>query len=273
LDKEFYEEAFKAEYEEVKVEPDVKDTSDNPQPVDKTVDNADENGGQVEETTKETPEETKFSIDGEEYTLDQIKQWKLGDMRQADYTKKTQEIAKQRKEHEQAIALFEYVKNNPDVATALRDADFSNGVEDKLKDLTPEAQKIQELEYQLAEKELDEKINSLKTKYPDFNEVEVMQECDNRKIYDLEFVYNAMRGSKEPTQIDVETIKKQAIDEAKKQIMAEMKANSDSTSTIISTEGNADVKPEPGDSLTAEEKKYCDKIEMDYNEYAKWKTK
>lgn len=271
MDKEFFEQAYQAEYEEVQVEP---EKTDNQQPVDNPVDNpveqpTDESKNTGEESVTEVP---KYNIDGEEYTLEQIKEWKLGNMRQADYTKKTQEIAKQKKEMQEAVSLYEYIKNNPDVATALRDVDYSGNVDEKLKSLTPEQQRVQELEYKLAEKELNETINNLKSKYGDFNEVEVLMECDKRQIYDLEFVYKALRGSKEPEKIDVETIKQQAIEEAKKQLMAELKSNADITNTIISTEGIQNVQTQPGDMLTPAEKAFCDKRGFDYNEYAQWKT-
>lgn len=51
-----------------------------------------------EETTAEVP--PVFNIDGEEITLDQIKEWKADGLRQADYTRKTQEIAEQRRQIE-----------------------------------------------------------------------------------------------------------------------------------------------------------------------------
>lgn len=271
MDKEFFEQAYQSEYQEVEVEPTEKEV-DNQQPVDNPVDKETEKEVQAEQQTEEVQELPKFNIDGEDYTLEQIKEWKLGNMRQSDYTKKTQEIAKQRKEIEEAMSLYEYIKSNPDVATALRDADYGSGVDEKLKSLTPEQQRVQELEYKLAEKELDETISKLKTKYPDFNEVEVMQECDKRKVYDLEFVYGAMKGLKEQPTVDVEAIRKEAIEEAKKQLMAELKANTDITTTIITSESGQQVIVEPGDSLTAEEKKFCDKRGYDYNEYAQWKT-
>jgi hypothetical protein len=267
LDKEFFEKAYQAEYEEVKVEP---TEVDNPQPVDKPVDKLEIVTPVTE--TKEVTELSKYNIDGEEYTIEQIKEWKLGNMRQADYSRKTQEVARQRKEMQDAVSLYEYIKKNPDVATALRDADYSDGAEQVTKPLTPEMQRVQELEYKLAEKELDETINRLKTKHSDFNEVEVMQECEKRQIYDLEFVYSAMKGSKESTQVDVEAIKKEAIEEAKKQLMAELQANTDSTTTIISSEGGQAIVTSPGDTLTVEEKRFCEKRGFDINEYAQWKT-
>lgn len=48
--------------------------------------------GEQEETQDE--EETLYlDLDGEEHSLDEVKEWKAGSMRQADYTKKTQELS------------------------------------------------------------------------------------------------------------------------------------------------------------------------------------
>jgi len=42
-------------------------------------------------------EESYFDIDGEEITLSQIREWKGGNLRQSDYTRKTTDLAEQRK--------------------------------------------------------------------------------------------------------------------------------------------------------------------------------
>ena len=52
---------------------------------------------QAEDETIDDEEESFFDIDGEEITLSQIREWKQGGLRQSDYTKKTTEVADQRK--------------------------------------------------------------------------------------------------------------------------------------------------------------------------------
>lgn len=47
--------------------------------------------------TQEQPATPTVEIDGEQVSFEQIKEWKAGNMRQADYTKKTQELAAQKK--------------------------------------------------------------------------------------------------------------------------------------------------------------------------------
>lgn len=51
---------------------------------------ADQGNEQAEKTAHE------IDLDGEKVTLDQIKEWKSGHMRQEDYTRKTQELAAER---------------------------------------------------------------------------------------------------------------------------------------------------------------------------------
>lgn len=61
--------------------------------------------GEAEETELESEEsepelnddEQFFQMDGEDISLEQVKQWKQGDMRQSDYTKKTQKLADERR--------------------------------------------------------------------------------------------------------------------------------------------------------------------------------
>ena len=64
--------------------------------------------GQADETAEDSSEEEeqpKFNLDGEEYTADQIKQWKQGSMMQEDYTRKTQELAEMRRNYERLMQV------------------------------------------------------------------------------------------------------------------------------------------------------------------------
>ena len=63
-------------------------------------DQADEEPEEEEAEEDDQPEELWFEIDGEEVSLAQIKEWRQGNLRTADYTKKTQDVAVQRKQVE-----------------------------------------------------------------------------------------------------------------------------------------------------------------------------
>lgn len=221
-----------------------------------------------QEVNASPTEENYIEIDGEKYTLDDIKEFRQGYLRQSDYTRKTQELARQRKENEYALELFNYLKANPYLVEVLKQQDMGSPMFNVAQQLTPEMQKIQELEMHIAQRDLDYEITQLKQKYPDFDEVKVLQEAEKRGITDLEFVYKALR---EVEQVDVERIKKEAIEESKKQILAEIEKNKDVTKTVI----NQGDKPTQAQAitLTPAQKRVAQGMGLTEEEYAEWLMK
>lgn len=217
--------------------------------------------------TEEIVDDT-IEIGGEKYTLDEIKEFRQGYLRQSDYTRKTQELAKQRREVEDAIKLYEYLRENPYLLNNLQNDYVDSDIRNTAMNLTPEMQRLQELELRFVESELDREISALKEKYPDFDEVKVLREADQRGLTDLEFVYKALR---EDDKVDVEKIKQEAVAEAKKQIMAELQQNKEATKTLIA---NENAKPEPTlVTLTPAQQRVARGMGISEEEYAKWLTK
>ena len=217
----------------------------------------------AEETVDDTVE-----IGGEKYTLDEIREFKQGYLRQSDYTKKTQELANQRREVEDAVKLYEYLRDNPHLLNNLQNDYVDEDIRSTAMNLTPEMQRLQELEMKFVESELDREISELKEKYSDFDEVKILKEADKRGLTDLEFVYKALR---EDDKMDVEKIKQDAVAEAKKQIMAELQQNKEVTKTLIANES---VKQEPTPiTLTPAQKRVANGMGISEEEYAKWLNK
>lgn len=211
----------------------------------------------------------KISIGDEEYTLDEINEFKQGYLRQSDYTKKTQELARQREEYENAIEMYEYLRDNPYLLDVINtNEDVDPAFREQAFELTPEMQRIKELELRMAQKELDMDIKNLKDKYEDFNEVEVLKEAEQRGISDLEFVYKALR---EENKVDVDKIKREAVEEAKKEIMAEIKSNKDVTKTLIKDEKEKSTNPTV--ELTPSQIRVAEGMGLSKEEYAKWLVK
>ena len=78
----------------------AKGTDDEQEPTAKAKDGeADRTGGKAD------PDEDDrvFEIDGEKFTADEIREMKLGALRQADYTRKTQQLAEQRRSGDEAL--------------------------------------------------------------------------------------------------------------------------------------------------------------------------
>ena len=117
----------------------------------------------------------EFTIDGKAYTEDQIKEYIGGGLRQADYTKKTQELADKRKELERYINFVEnnpggYIKQNVDQLDNNRE--YEN--EEVIRFREEASTEMQTLKEELAEMKLDRELIKAKEKYPHMDEEYVL---------------------------------------------------------------------------------------------------
>lgn len=209
-------------------------------------------GEQVQQQETQTQESGKIKIEGVgEFTPEEIKEWKQGYMRQSDYTRKTQELARMRKE---AVHPVPFQAMQQAIATPSQPQQFAYPYEEL-------SQRISQMEQSTADRELDIKITELKTKYPDFDEVKVLNEAYQRGVTDLEFVYKATRQDVQTS--NVETLKAQIT----QQILAELGANKDKTATIINT---SNQQPKSTVKLTAQQEALAREFGMSAEEYAKY---
>lgn len=230
----------------------------------------------VEPEVIEVPNQpSKYNIEGiGEVSEEDIKEWHQGNLRQSDYTRKTQALAKEREDAKDALELYEYLKANPEIAKRLKQGDedddeiLDKEIEGKVSRLSPEMQRLEQLERKIAQDELTKELNELKAKYPDFDDIKVLTEAQKRGIDDLEFIYNATRGEKKTMDIDVEKIKADAVAEAKKQIMEELKNNSSATETIIDN-GKVQVTQTPK-TLTPAQKRVAEGMGVSEEDYLKY---
>jgi hypothetical protein len=129
---------------------------------------------------------------------------------------------------QEALEVYNYLKNNPTIAQQVSQGDVT-GIQNNpaFSGLNPINNQIQDLNLKLASIELDNNINQLKSKYTDFNEVEVLTEAERLGVTDLEFVYNALQGRKMPD------MKEQLRKEIEQSIVNKFKQNAIETETII----------------------------------------
>ena len=218
------------------------------------------------ETSTETEiftQTDKFNIPGlGELTADEITEWKNGSLRQADYTRKTQELAKQREENQAAQELFQYLQANPALVEAMRQAEQNpNSVVFKNAP-TAENQMIRNIAYKQREFETDMKLAQLRQTYGDVDEVALLNKAAELRTDDLEFVYKAIS-------YDNNNIDKQAlINEAKEQLKAELSANKNAVGTTVTTTQTAPVQNQR--TLTADEKRVAAGMGMSEADYLKW---
>jgi hypothetical protein len=181
--------------------------------------------GQVVETaeaTAETPQEeydflevtelgekyVKLQVDGQEVAVP-ISEALAGYQRQADYTRKTQELSEQRKQLQFAATLQEALQKDPENTLRLLNQQFgttqapaSTPEEDEY--LTPEEKQVRELNNRLAileqERAMDAlmgTIRTLESKYgEEFNADEVVFRANQLGTTDLEAVFKMIAFDK-----------------------------------------------------------------------------
>jgi antitoxin component of MazEF toxin-antitoxin module len=190
--------------------------------VDEDVIPVDETAGQITESEKvqaDTPEEeqelfdfteigdkfVKLQVDGQE-VLVPIKEAFAGYQRQADYTRKTQEVSEQRKRLEYASAIQEALEKDPAHTLQLLQQQFGTNVQSEDEDLwlDPQTKQFKELEQRVArfeqDKAMDEltrTIDSLQSKYgEDFNADEVVAKALATGANDLEAIFKQITFDK-----------------------------------------------------------------------------
>lgn len=212
--------------------------------------------------TQPTVEETKpitVEIDGKEVTIDELKN---GYLRQSDYTKKTQQLSNQRKEVEDAVKLYEHLKNNPEVTQQIQQ------VTSVPRTLDPTQAKVIELEQKMYDMMLEREIETLQNKYPDFEVMEVIEMASQKQLTNLEDAYHLVKSSKGSTQqsIDVDKLK----EDLRKELLKEINSNVE-TSSIITPGSNGVVTTTDTPMLSQSEVRVATSMGMTPVEYAKWR--
>ncbi|NBW08693.1 MAG: hypothetical protein EBR82_11770 [Caulobacteraceae bacterium] len=150
----------------------------------------------------------KLQVDGEEVIVP-VKEALAGYQRQADYTRKTQELSEQRKQVQFAATLAESLQKDPagtlqalqqhyGVKTPIQDQqveeEYLDPAEKQLRDLE---QRIATFEQQKAMDDLAKTIDSLQSKYgEDFNADEVVAKALATGSTDLEAVFKQISFDK-----------------------------------------------------------------------------
>mgnify|MGYP000844871666 FL=1 len=226
-------------------------------------------GAEGTETVVETEEEvqdnipTEYEIDGEKFTIDEIREWRKGNMRQADYTRKTTELAKQRKEAEEALEIYNYLMSRQDLVAKLYELDTENPVEVKKvqEKLDPVAKQVQELNQKLLIKDIESELKDITSKDKTVTDVELLEIANEMKC-PINIAYDVWKGR------NMDKVLKQKELELKRQLAEDIKKNKDTTKTLITS---ADTKNDKGTfGLSEQQLLFADKLGMTPEEYAKY---
>jgi len=206
-----------------------------------TQDNTDPNLGTTEKVEMETQVSdtpfletdnylnhvVKVKLDGEELQVP-LSEALAGYQRQADYTRKTQELAEQRNQMQYAATIQAALERDPEATIDLLARHYNIGrsqaaaVADEVDDfqsLDPQEQKMRELDKRVAsfeeyqsQMEVEKEIQKLQQRYSDFDVPAVVQAALRANSTDLEGTYKQLMFDKIMAQ---QNIQKQA--EAQKQ--------------------------------------------------------
>lgn len=209
-----------------------------------------------ESVAEETPQE--FEIDGEKLTLDQLREFKKGYMRQSDYTKKTQRIAQEKEENREARELYDFLKQNPEIAKKLAEL-APEQAERAQKIVSPE---IQDIKMQLATMEIDTALEKIKSRDKDVDEMAVLNIAIEENI-SVEKAYKQWKGE------NFDNLLKKKLEEQSKNLTKKIQTNKEKTQTLISPK----AKPIDNFGLSDKEIEMASKLGMDMKEYAQWKRK
>lgn len=151
-------------------------------------------------------------LDGEELQVP-LSEAIAGYQRQADYTRKTQELAEQRQALQFASTLQAALENDPAATLELlsrhygiskaQAAEMIADADDSFEDLDPLDRKMRELDQRIAQfeeyqsqQEIEREISRLKSKYQDFDTNEVVNAALRSNSTDLEATYKQLAFDK-----------------------------------------------------------------------------
>jgi len=220
----------------------------------------------TEPTEPATPAPEELEIEGiGKVKIDDIKEWHKGNLRQSDYTRKTQELAKQREELAEAVEVFNYLKENPQIVQALQAID-EQGVVDRgvMQKTSPESAMMKQLYYNQKSMEVDMQLDKLRDKYGEFDAVEVLNMATQLKTEDLEYAYKLVNYDK--IAVDQQRLKEQV----KAELKAELEQNRLKTQTIVSAP-SSQMQPNLN-TLTPEEIRVATGMGLSAEDYSKWKN-
>lgn len=212
--------------------------------------------GEIE--TEQDNTSAEYDIDGEKFTLEQLREFKQGHMRQSDYTKKTQEVSNFRKENQEAIELYNFIRDNPEMARKL--AEFSQEEGAQSPGVTDPT--IQNMQTELFSMKLQTQLTNITAKDSMVNDIDLLTICAERGC-DADEAYTIWRGQ------NFDKIMEKKMAEKSAKLTEDIKKNGIVTKTLAS--GGKITNTDATTQLSQAELDYCAKADIEPAEYLKWK--
>lgn len=210
------------------------------------------------ESSQGTPQ--TIEIDGQEVSIDELKS---GYLRQSDYTRKTQELARDREKAEIAERYYDAVQNNPELARELAE-------QHNLPYVSKEDARVQELEQKYYDLLVQQEVSDLQNKYGDFDVQGLIKYAFDKKMPNLEDAYTLFTASQGQANVKADDFDKDAFaEQIRQQVLAELQSNGD-TASIIGTGGASAQVESQTPTLSPDEMRVARGMKLTPEEYAKW---
>jgi len=215
----------------------------------------------VEPTVVENTIPDEIEIDG--IGKVKVSELKNGYLRQADYTKKTQELSNSKKELEEAVKVYDYLKAHPDIAGEM--VKKSEGVGTSL---TSEGKRINELEQKIFDMTLQLEIDRLSKKYDDFEVRDVLITAKEKNMTDLEDAYKLTVASKKanPQEVDATALREQL----RREILKELEEEGNGTRTLVGVKSSKATSPTTA-VISQAEQRVAQRMRLSNEEYITWR--
>lgn len=212
-----------------------------------------------------------IEIDGKPIPIEELKN---GYLRQSDYTKKTQEIARQREKQEVADAYYQAINSNPELAQKIAQQYNLPYVDPNQAQLIETTNKYNDLL-------LQQEIADLSNKHADFDARSVIEFALEHKLENLEHAYTLLSHQKGAgTSADVTTESETApvanldikalTEEIRQSVLKELSSTVD-TNSIIQSQGSGNVVVDNKPTLSEQEMRIAKNMKLSPEEYVKWR--
>lgn len=202
-----------------------------------------------------------YEIDGEQYTLDQIKSFRQG---YDSYTKVQNDYQALQQQSSEALELFNYLKSNQELSKKLYeyDQELQGGLQNKLP--SQEKEMFQNMQREINVMKIEKQLASIEAKDPNVDKVQLLTLANQNNI-SLDLAYNVLRG------MNFENELKKSLENQSKDMTNQIQNNAKITKTLITEGDNKSGGQDFNFGLSTQEVTMAEKLGMSLEEYAKWK--
>lgn len=202
-----------------------------------------------------------YEIDGEQYTLDQIKSFRQG---YDSYTKVQNDYQALQQQSSEALELFNYLKSNQELSKKLYeyDQELQGGLQNKLP--SQEKEMFQNMQREINVMKIEKQLASIEAKDPNVDKVQLLTLANQNNI-SLDLAYNVLRG------MNFENELKKSLENQSKDMTNQIQNNAKITKTLITEGDNKSGGQDLNFGLSTQEVTMAEKLGMSLEEYAKWK--